>query len=256
MDGPSNEVPLTGGNVGQGVVRVGDTVRRPSGFWSLSVHDFLLHLESVGFDGAPRSLGFDEQGRHVVEYVPGEVPHPFEPANHLRATRRVGALLRDFHDASAEYVPPAEARWNVVIPPDAEPLIIHHDAAPWNLVCGGGRWVIIDWDTAGPGSRLWDLAYAAHGFVPLAPDMDPGVAAGRLHALAEGYGLDESGRRDLAVLLGRRVRSMYDLLADGHRTGTEPWNRLWNEGHGRAWLADAEYVEDHLDVLTSRLLEQ
>jgi hypothetical protein len=28
----------------------------------------------------------------------------------------------------------------------------------------------IDWDGAGPGSRLWDLAYAAHGFVPLSDD--------------------------------------------------------------------------------------
>ena len=26
---------------------------------------------------------------------------------------------------------------------------------------------VIDWDSAGPGSRLWDIAYAVHGFVPL-----------------------------------------------------------------------------------------
>jgi hypothetical protein len=42
------EVPLLGGNTTEGLVRVGDTVRRPSGPWSASVHDFLCHLNEVG----------------------------------------------------------------------------------------------------------------------------------------------------------------------------------------------------------------
>ncbi len=25
--------------------------------------------------------------------------------------------------------------------------------------------------------------------------------------------------------------------------GVQPWSRLWNEGHGRVWLADAIYVD-------------
>jgi hypothetical protein len=54
------EVPLAGGNVSAGVVRVGDTVRRPTGPWSPAVHALLVHLHEVGFDGAPRSMGFDE----------------------------------------------------------------------------------------------------------------------------------------------------------------------------------------------------
>ena len=33
-----DEQPLTGGNVAAGVVRVGDTVRRPSGPWTPAVH--------------------------------------------------------------------------------------------------------------------------------------------------------------------------------------------------------------------------
>jgi Ser/Thr protein kinase RdoA (MazF antagonist) len=250
---PSEEQPLTGGNVGAGVVRVGDTVRRPAGFWSSSVDALLRHLESVGYAGAPRSLGFDELGRHVVEYVEGEVLMPFRPDDPVAAARRVGALVRDFHDASAEFTPPAGARWNVVIPPDAEELVVHHDLAPWNLVCGDGRWVFVDWDNTGPGSRLWDLAYAAHGFVPLAPGTPPTEAGRRLSALADGYRLDERGRAGLLNLLVPRIMSMHDLLREGHRSGAQPWSRLWSEGHGDTWLANAEYTRRHLDVLRAAL---
>ncbi len=137
-------MPLAGGNVTGGVVRVGDTVRRPSGPWSPAVHALLVHLSAVGFEGSPRSLGFDAQGRHVLEHVPGEVSMPFRPPDPVAALRRVGRLLRDFHDASAEHVPSADAVWNVVIPPDRTDLFVHHDAAPWNLVLGPDRWVLVD----------------------------------------------------------------------------------------------------------------
>lgn len=248
------EEQLAGGNVGTAVVRVGDTVRRPSGPWSLSVDALLIHLNSVGYAGAPRSLGFDELGRHVLEYIEGDVLMPFEPGDHLGSAHRVGALIRDFHDASEEFVPPADARWNVVIAPDAEDLLIHHDLAPWNLVLGGDRWVFIDWDNAGPGSRLWDLAYAAHGFIPLAPDTDAASAIQRMAALADGYRLDQDGRSNLAEMLVPRVMGMYDLLREGHKSSTQPWARLWAEGHGRVWLDNAEYAERHLEDLREGLM--
>ena len=53
-----------------------------------------------------------------------------------------------------------------------------------------------------PGSRLWDLAYAAHGFVPFQSGGDPAHDAPRLRALADGYGLDEQQRRELPALIG------------------------------------------------------
>ena len=55
------ETPLAGGRVTQGVVRIGDTVRRPvSGDHALQ-HDLLKHLEQSGFTGAPRFLGLDDE---------------------------------------------------------------------------------------------------------------------------------------------------------------------------------------------------
>lgn len=66
-----DERPLYGGWVSEGVVRVGDTVRRPIGPRSDFVHRLLAHLESVGFDRAPRSLGVDEKGREMLTLLPG-----------------------------------------------------------------------------------------------------------------------------------------------------------------------------------------
>jgi hypothetical protein len=50
----------------EGVVRVGDTVRRPRDTASHLMREVLLHLERVGFDAAPRWLGVDEQGRDIL----------------------------------------------------------------------------------------------------------------------------------------------------------------------------------------------
>ena len=54
-----SEIPLAGGDVNP-VVRVGETVRRPRG--PEAVRALLEWYERLGFDGAPRFIGFDEQG--------------------------------------------------------------------------------------------------------------------------------------------------------------------------------------------------
>ena len=45
---------LTGDGVTQGIVRIGDTVRRPLRPFSLTVQAYLAHLHDAGFTGAPR----------------------------------------------------------------------------------------------------------------------------------------------------------------------------------------------------------
>ena len=45
--------PLTGDGVTQGIVRIGDTVRRPLRPFSLTVQAYLAHLRDAGFTGAP-----------------------------------------------------------------------------------------------------------------------------------------------------------------------------------------------------------
>jgi hypothetical protein len=242
---PGTEIPLSGGNMNSGVVRVGDTVRRPAGPWTPSVHALLAHLHTVGYQGAPRPLGIDDQGREVLTFVPGTVAWPggFHLLDGDAPLRRAARLIRDFHDAVAGFTPPPGARWQVLTPADGDEIIAHQDLAPWNLIIGD-RWAFIDWDSAGPGTRLWDLAYAMHGFVPLSADpaIQRADVGRRLRLIADAYGLDEQQRLDIIPLLARRTRSMYGFLADQATKGTQPWTRLWQQGHGNAWQADTEYI--------------
>jgi Ser/Thr protein kinase RdoA (MazF antagonist) len=243
------EIPLAGGNVSEGVVRVGGTVRRPAGPWTPAVHALLTHLHDVGFGGAPRPLGLDERGREVLEFVPGRTvwPDHFDEVGPADRLARVARMIRRFHDAVAGFTPPPDAVWQVVIPPEDDgddAIIAHHDLAPWNLVTDGDAWTFIDWDVAGPGSRLWDLAYAVRAFVPLSADpaWRRSDAASRVRLVADVYGLDEEQRHRLAPMLARRSRAMFDLLADGHASGAQPWARLWAQGHGEVWRRDTEYI--------------
>jgi Ser/Thr protein kinase RdoA (MazF antagonist) len=241
------EIPLRGGNMSSGVVRVGDTVRRPAGAWTPAVHALLRYLDSVGFRGAPRPLGIDEHGREVLTLVPGTVawPYHFHLLDDDERLRRVTRLIREFHDAVAGFTPPPDAQWQVLIPPDGTDIIAHHDLAPWNLIVDEHQWAFIDWDVAAPGTRLWDLAYAIHGFVPLSAnptyrrDDDAGH---RLRLIADTYGLTDQERRRIVPMLAERTRSMHTFLAERAARGVQPWARLWEEGHGDAWQADTDYI--------------
>jgi hypothetical protein len=241
-----------------GVVRVGNTVRRPAGPWTPAVHALLGHLHAVGFEGAPRPLGMDDRGREVLTFVPGAVAWPasFHLLDGDDNLRRVARLIRDFHDAVAGFLPPPDAQWQALIPAEGTDIIAHHDLAPWNLIVGDRQWAFIDWDTAAPGSRLWDLAYALHGFVPLSAD--PGYqhddAGRRMRLVADEYGLTQEQRQLLVPMLARRARAMHDFLARQAASGAKPWARRWEQGHGAAWQADTDYIERRAETWRRALL--
>ena len=245
------EHPLPG-RATAGVVRVGDTVRRPVGPWTPAVDALLLHLEQVGFSGAPRALGRDAQGRQVLQHVPGEagVPSPSWSPDRLRD---VGRLLADLHAALRGFRPPPDAAWACPVVPDALELVCHGDPAPWNLVASPRGLVLIDWDAAGPATALWELAYAAQTAAPLEPGREPAASATGLRAVVDGYDLDEAGRRRLVPLLARRAQGMVDLLTEGARTGRQPWARL-EEEDGAYWRDVTAHLRRHEAVWEQALL--
>jgi Phosphotransferase enzyme family len=165
------EVRLAGGNTG-GAVRIGETVRRTSGAWTPSVHAVLRHLEAAGFSGAPRALGFDDQGREILSFLAGNVVGDARPwpawVHSDRALQQVAGWLRDFHHAIATFTPAGDATWREGGIWQPGLIIGHNDAAPYNAAWAGGHLAgFFDWDFAGPVTPEWDLAFTAFAWVPL-----------------------------------------------------------------------------------------
>ena len=167
------EIPLAGGWATEGVVRVGQTVRRPRGANADFVEQLLGHLERVGFNAAPRHLGVDEQGRDILEYFDGQVST--DCAGITWSDEQLSgamALLRRFHDATAGSDLAA-----------GEEVVCHGDFGPWNLIwVGDGPVSIIDFDNAAPSRRLDDVGYAVWkhlnlGLLPLGASKRGGSAS-------------------------------------------------------------------------------
>jgi Ser/Thr protein kinase RdoA (MazF antagonist) len=245
------EEPLAGGmDASHTVVRVGDTVRRPVTPSSTAVRALLLHLEAVGFDGAPRYLGLDEQGRDVVSYLDGDVPLPPYPAWSMTedALVSLGHLTRRLHEATESMDRRGVDGWaGYWSDPRGGRVICHNDLFPENVVFRDGRVVaFIDFDMAAPGRVWWDLAIAGQEWAPLhAPDarvdhprhLDGVTRFGRF---ARAYGVRPEQASDLVdIVFAERAHSIAHIRAE-IAAGNPAWIEHWRatDGDERARLDD------------------
>jgi hypothetical protein len=259
-DGP--EVELPAGDVTVGVVRIGDTVRRPRQESSGRVAAYLRHLESAGFEGSPRYLGRDSKGRDVLTFLPGDVPGtPIESWAAADAVLPgVARLVRRLHDASVGYVAPPRP----VVPGRPQPnladgerrIVAQRDVTPQNTVFRDGvAWGLIDFDLSDWTTRSIDLANTALHWIPLCDPADRPTVFGdidvvaRLRLMLDAYGRDAVDAAQFLHAAELRFTGSYDIMrwsADNLGGG---WARMWDEGVGdvirrRVWWFEA--VRDDL----------
>ena len=265
------EVPLAGGDITEGVVRVGDTVRRPVGPHSPLVHALLAHLESAGFEGAPRFLGIDRAGREVLSYIDGEVawrPRPSWIADETRLAS-VGRLVRAYDDAAASFVPPQDALPGTrsagppgVPPAPAYPpeLIGHVDITPENVVFReGGAYALIDFDLAKPATRADEMFNAMMWWVPFSDprDADPLLRHAdvprRARILADAYGLSGTDRERIMEVAILRTRRSWYLMKQRAETQGGGWQRMWDEGVGDVIKRREAWLDRHAATLIAAL---
>lgn len=210
------EIALPGGNVG-GAVRIGDTVRRPVGAWTPAVHDLLDHLTAAGLRGVPRAHGFDERGREVLDYLPGTAYGEDVADDVLAAAME---WLAEYHRVVASYRPEGVVTWRAgPAALGADELVCMHDFGYYNWIGDEHGFAgVIDWDLAGPGVPLDDLAFAAWNTAPLALPGDPVEQARRITLMATAYGGAVSPLQILEAAPDRAQRSA-EVIRAGQRAG-------------------------------------
>jgi hypothetical protein len=236
------EIALPGGTLNS-VVRIGDTVHRLAGPWTPTIHSMLRHVRDRGFDLAPEPLGLDGSGREIVSFIPGttvgwSLPWP-SLIRQESLLEQVGEMTARYHRAVIDFRPAERVPWQsgpAALGPSE--LVCHHDLAPYNVVVEEGRLQgVIDWDLAGPGTALSELAFVAWQWVPLQGPFvtallgwtDPPDRVRRLRLLLDAYGLDDrTGFIDKVIdRIGYNRDIMIRKAADGHRA----YQSLIQQGH-------------------------
>nr|WP_211208748.1 phosphotransferase [Aeromicrobium marinum] len=173
-----------------GVWKVGRTVHRPTGAWTPAVHRLLRWLADQGLGGIPHVHGLDDDGREVLSYIEGRgVPVDDEVVLDSVLVEAV-QWLREFHDVVEDFRPTEPLTWRSGTA-ELEPgqIICHADPGAYNWIIQSGHFVgMIDWDLAGPGRAIDDLAFLCWTAVPLYRATDPVDAARRLDLVADTYG--------------------------------------------------------------------
>ncbi len=238
------------------IFRRGGFVHRTPQPWTPAVAELLGHLESVGYDAAPRHRGYDEEGREVLTFLPGEdgpVSWGYLHADDGLAS--VARLLRSYHDAVRGYRPSPTTEWadSTGAPSEGE-VMCHGDFAPWNLVWQEQRAVgIFDWDFVSPGEPMFDVYYAMDWTVPFRDDETcrdfhhfeaTPDRAHRVGVFLDAYGADAIPTNVAAevAVVRRRVNARMASLA---ARGIEPQAQWVAEGLFDSSESTSRWIEDN-----------
>lgn len=221
-----------------GARRSGQEVLRPAGPWTPAVHAVMRHVAATGVPETPEVLGVDESGDYErLRWIPGDDNGVGVGSDD--DLWQVGQLVRRVHDSLLSFSPPPDASWRLRCD---GPTFIHGDISPWNVVWREDRIVgLLDWDQAGPGRDLEDLAYAAWAWVPLeAPEdvpghwhvRDPSLGAqqARLRLLVEAFGLSSHERSLFLSEIAYVQAVTAGRVAVGSTHGDDGMRNIWWNG--------------------------
>lgn len=252
------------------VTLVDGVVYRPRQAWSEQVQTLLAHLESQGFAGSPRPLGFATDGREMVSYLPGETLSELTRSAFQSDAVLVSAarLLRSFHDSTAGYNQLKAQPWYGESHPgeetpgwgqdfdatQSEIVVCHNDFAPYNCVLNDGQVTgVFDFDTAEPAPRRWDVAYAVFRFCPLSDPSNSetfgslGEQRRRLRLFCQEYGT--SCDSDLLDQACRRVRALINHMRSQAMAGHEAFAGHIAAGHDNSYEKAIDYIRGNQSYL-------
>ena len=236
-----------------------ETVTRPAGPHTATVHSFLRHLRTQGLDCVPEPVSLDGE-TETLRFIEGDSGgNGWKHQHDEKGLRSAAHLLRRIHDASADWVPPDDA---VFAAPAAEggDVFVNGDPGPWNFVWRDGEAVaLLDWDFLHRAPRISDVAYALQWFAPIRDDQAaiewhhfPEVPdrQARIEAFLDTYGM-AAGDFDVADAVIQRIRYTSRHVRFLAAQGQEPQKTWVAEGSvEKEELADIAWIEENRTLLS------
>ena len=254
---------LQGGRKGQ-IFRSNTMIYRPRGKWSETIHCLLSHIAKRGFHAAPQPYGFDGKGNEMLSYINGDVfNYPLKGRiATTQALTSAAKLLRLYHDASSSFLSKYSnetLEWQL---PSREPMevVCHGDYAPYNVSLSGSETVgIIDFDTAHPAPRVWDIVYAVYCWAPFKTheyDAMGNIESQSIRAkqFCDAYGLLDVDRRVLVKAMTDRIQALVEHMHNEASNDNRAFIENIEDGHHLAYRADIQYVKSHEPYITNILL--
>ncbi|WP_406944216.1 phosphotransferase [Halobacillus sp. SY10] len=259
MANSEEEEKLAGGNVSN-VYRFEDTVRREIKPGSLKIHRLLQHLESKGFNYAPKFLGIDEKNREILSFIEGEAGN-YPLKRYMWSNdvlKEIAQMLRLYHDAVSDF--PLIDEWSPIDnTPSNREVLCHNDFAVYNIIFNHEQPVgIIDFDVAAPGPRLWDIAYTLYTCVPLSRlyhneageavyynvSHDAERIKAKIKIFFDSYGIEgiDQGYLEMVLL---RLEGLCRYMKRKSNEGDTAFQKMINEGHLDHYKKDIEFIREH-----------
>ncbi|MFF2500982.1 phosphotransferase [Peribacillus sp. NPDC058075] len=258
MSNHENEEMLTGGNVSN-VYHSGDTVRRELKPDSPKIHKLLKHLENNGFSYAPKFLGIDEKRREILSFIEGETGH--YPLKEYMWSEdvliEIAKMLRLYHDSVSDFS--FDGSWESIDnTPQQFEVLCHNDFAMYNIIFNNKRPIgIIDFDVAGPGPRLWDIAYTLYTCVPLSrfylsetgekvyynPLQHANRIKQRVRLFFESYG--EGIEENYLKMVLLRLEGLCKTITRKASEGDIAFQKMIAEGHLELYQNDIKFIRQH-----------
>jgi thiamine kinase-like enzyme len=264
------DMEFTKGNMSE-VHRDGNVVHRDIKPQSKTIHRLLRHLENKGVTFVPRFLGMSDDNREMLNFIDGETIEDYPEASdiqiRLKTVQAAAEMLREYHDATLDFIRYPEDIWFLEYEGESDKEVIcHNDFAPYNVTFKDNMPVgLIDFDTACPSPRIWDVAYAVYRFVPLGSEVydpekkryrryDKALDCAERKLLLRAF-LDAYGNRDIYgdmcisdvldnVIL--RLRALVRLFDDECAKGNAVFIRMKEEGHQQLYINEIEFIKDNM----------
>lgn len=138
-------------------------------------------------------------------------------------------------------------------------VICHNDFAPYNVTFENLKPVgLIDFDTACPAPRIWDVAYAAYRFVPLSEEVydmktkqyrkykkaaDSGERKRLLNEFLDSYGMSNASAVLYNLLL--RLQDLVKIFDDECIKGNNAFIKMKESGHQQFYIREIAFIKEN-----------